>query len=202
VLFINLLKHSTKKCYEKIINPDLLTISIILNMLRQKILFLWMGLCYVSLGLLMSACDTDCCCAAPAGTGTLFIFPNLSVRNNTSCGSSVQFNGITNNFEKNEANCEGKFWGKVRMTGRTGCAWEKEWEITRPMIVNNFGRLAIKITGVPLGITTNDNGDREIEVTISEPVQIGPCSECKKTDANGNAKFANLYKSGKQESVH
>jgi hypothetical protein len=163
-------------------------------MLKQKILFLWMGLCYLSLGLLLSACDTDCCCAAPAGTGTLFIFPNLSVRNNTSCGSSVQFTGITKNFQVSEDACKGKFSGKIRMTGKTGCAWEKEWEVTAAMIVDRFGRLAIKITGVPLNRTSSDNGDRGIEVSIREPKQTGLCANC---NPNFDRDFANKFNSGK-----
>ena len=153
-------------------------------MLKKKILSIWLGLRVFSLVILLSACDEACCCATPTTVGDIFIFPDLA-SNLQNCESP--FSTITNhNISGNEDDvCNSKFFVEVRVGGTDNakqCAWFKVYNA--PTIFSSReistvvrgGRIALKVTGVPINI-----GDVGIDIKIGEPKHtpggLG-CTEC------------------------
>ena len=170
--------------------------------MKRKILSIWIGLCYISLTILLGACGESCCCEAPTtNLGTIFIFPNLVVANNSSCSSSL-FQITSNQFvgsDNGVCDTRGSFWNAevlvrgTKIEGSDTCTWEKNYTISGEFkftVEQRNGRFALKLTNVPLG------SDLILDITIKEPKQNSSCNLCIKSDGQGNpiqSPYSNTY---------
>ena len=154
--------------------------------MKRKILSIWIGLCYISLTILLGACDEACCCPTPTtGLGTIFIFPDF-VSNPIECQSPFTTINSTNFNGSDGAPCdEFPVWfATVRIGGTEGndqCNWSQVYRFNDSphgfTIVTLNGRKALKVTGVPLRNTTQ----LAIAVSIIEPKHLSGgagCSKC------------------------
>lgn len=174
---------------DKPINNNFYTYFKINFKMKRKILSIWIGLCYISLTILLGACDEACCCPTPtSGLGTIFIFPDFA-SNSLDCESPFTMitppstpNSVINFNDSENAPCsESAVWfATVRVAGTEGndqCVWHKVYHFPQeltPVMLN--GRIALKITGVPLR-----NNDLAVSVIVGEPKHnSGPsgCTSC------------------------
>jgi hypothetical protein len=174
-------------------------------MLKKKILSIWVGLCYLSLTILLGACDEACCVPTPStNLGTIFIFPDFATAQidcqspfftisnfatQTSPGGIVNIN----DSEGSVCNDIPVWYISVRVGGTTSNneLWHKVYHIPDNITTTTLnGRVAIKVTGVPIG------ANRTIELTVREPKHISGSNGCTNCSSKYSIKWVGTVTQG------
>jgi hypothetical protein len=147
-------------------------------MLKQKILSIWIGLCYLSLTILLGACDDSCCCTPMPTTnlGKIYIFLDL-LSSSSECQSPLNAVGDVNNAflaVTPEQPCSQSWSFNIKVGGTEGtCLWSSDRGMGNAVARN--GRTAFEIKSIPL------RDDIGITVTVLEPKHdpvSNTCTQC------------------------